>query len=80
MIIKPLTTEKAIRLIELNNTLVFKVDKRNNRKEIAKEVEDRFKVKVKKINILNRGTDKIAYVTLKKENPAIDVATKLGVI
>ena len=39
MIIKPLTTEKAIRLIELENTLVFRVDSRNKKKEI-KEVND----------------------------------------
>tara|TARA_Y100000310_G_C20435655_1_gene693603 strand:+ start:635 stop:877 length:243 start_codon:yes stop_codon:yes gene_type:complete len=80
MIIKPITTEKAIRLIEIDNTLVFRVDSRNNKTEVAKNVEEMFKVKVEKVNILNRGTKKIAYVQLDKKNPAIDVATKLGMI
>lgn len=80
MIIKPITTEKAIRLIEIDNTLVFRVDSRNNKKEIKKDVEEMFKVKVEKVNVLNRGNKKIAYVKLNKKNPAIDVATKLGMI
>lgn len=80
MIIKPLTTEKAIRLIELENTLVFRVDSRNNKKEIKEDVEKMFKVKVESVNVLNRGNKKIAYIKLDKKNPAIDVATKLGMI
>ena len=80
MIIKPITTEKAIRLIELDNTLVFRVDARNNKKEIKEDVEKMFKVKVESVNVLNRGNKKIAYIKLNKKNPAIDIATKLGLI
>ena len=32
-----ITTEKAVRLIELSNTLVINVDKRLNKKQIKKE-------------------------------------------
>ena len=49
-------------------------------KEIKKSVEEIFNVKVENINTCNRGTKKIAYVKLNKKNPAIDVATKLGMI
>jgi large subunit ribosomal protein L23 len=80
MIIKPLTTEKAIRLIEIDNVLVFKVDSRDSKKAIKEDVEKMFKVKVVKVNVLNRGNEKIAYIKLNKNNPAIDVATKLGMI
>jgi len=80
MIIKPLTTEKAIRIIEIENTILFEVDARDSKTTIAKEVEKRFKVKVLKVNTLKRGNKKIAYVKLNKKNPAIDIATKLGVI
>jgi len=80
MIGKPITTEKAIKLIEIENTILFQVDKKDNKKEIAKEIEEIFKVKVEKVNVLNRGSQKIAYVKLNKKNPAIDVATKLGMI
>jgi len=80
MIGKPITTEKAIKLIEIENTILFQVDKKDNKKEIAKEIEEIFKVKVEKVNVLNRGSQKIAYVKLNKKNPVIDVATKLGMI
>lgn len=79
-IVKPLTTEKAIRLIELDNTILFEVHTKDNRTEIAKEVEKIFKVKVENVNIINRGNKKIAYIKLNKKNPAIDIATKLGMI
>jgi large subunit ribosomal protein L23 len=79
-IIKPLTTEKAIRLIELDNIILFEVHSKDNRTEIAKEVERIFKVKVERINIVNRGNKKIAYVKISKKTPAIDIATKLGMI
>jgi ribosomal protein L23 len=77
---KPVSTEKAVRLIELNNTLVMEIDRRKNKNEIRKEVEEIFKVKVEDINTLIRNNKKYAYVKLNKKNPAIDVATKLGMI
>ncbi|MBI2628546.1 50S ribosomal protein L23 [Candidatus Pacearchaeota archaeon] len=80
MIKKPLTTEKAIRLIELENVIVFQVDSKDTRTKIKKEVEKIFNVKVEKVNILNKGPNKIAYVKLNRKNPAIDIATKLGMI
>ena len=79
-IIKPITTEKAVKLIEAENIIIFCVDKRMNRTEIKKEVEEIFKVKVENINVMIRQNKKFAYVKLKKENPAIDLATKLGMI
>jgi len=78
--IKPLTTEKAVRLIELNNTLIFEVDKRKSKTKIRKEIEEAFKVKVESINSLIRLNKKYVYVKLNKKTPAIDVATKLGMI
>jgi len=80
MIIKPLTTEKAIRLIEMDNTILFLVDSRDNKTKTKENMEKMFKVKVESVNIVNRGTKKIAYIKLNKNNPAIDVATKLGMI
>ena len=80
MIIKPLTTEKAIRLIEVDNVIIFQVDSRDKKPIIAKDVEKMFSVKVERVNIVNRGNKKIAYVKLDKKNPAIDIATKLGMI
>ena len=77
---KPITTEKAVRLIELNNTLVFEVDKRKSKPEIKKDIEEMFKVKIDSINSFIRKNKKTIYVRLNAKNPAIDVATKLGLI
>lgn len=77
---KPIVTEKAVMLIETQNILVFEVGRNITKPEIKKEVEDLLEVKVDKIRVLNKGNRKNAYVKLKKEFPAIDVATKLGMI
>tara|TARA_Y100000034_G_scaffold136159_1_gene211160 strand:- start:1329 stop:1565 length:237 start_codon:yes stop_codon:yes gene_type:complete len=77
---KTITTEKAIRLIEVENTLVLQVDRRKNKNEIKKEIEETFNVKVDSINSLIRKNKKYVYAKLNKKNPAIDVATKLGMI
>jgi large subunit ribosomal protein L23 len=78
--IKPVTTEKAVRLIELNNTIVVEANLKERKENIKKEFEEMFKVKVDTINTLNHANKKIAYLRLNKNNPAIDVATKLGMI
>ncbi|MEK6890637.1 MAG: 50S ribosomal protein L23 [Nanoarchaeota archaeon] len=80
MMKKPISTEKAIRLIEIENTILFEVDSRDNKKSIKNNFEKIFKVKVERVNVVNRGTKKIAYIKLNRSNPAIDVATRLGMI
>ena len=77
---KPLVTEKAVMMIESNNTITFRTEKEKTKEQIKKEVEDLFKVKVDNVKTLIRNNKKITYVKLKKEFPAIDVATKLGMI
>lgn len=78
--IKPITTEKAVKLIELENTLLFEVERRKNKTEIKKEIENTLNVKVDKVRTMIRQNRKIAYVQLNEKNPAIDLATKLGMI
>ncbi|MEK6842276.1 MAG: 50S ribosomal protein L23 [Nanoarchaeota archaeon] len=77
---KPITTEKAVMIIEKENTMTFETEKENPRDEIKREIEDLFEVKVENVRTLVRGNKKRVYVKLKKEFPAIDVATKLGLI
>ena len=76
----PITTEKAIMKIEAENVLTFVVDARKNKDEIKKEVEATFDVKVEKVRTLVKGNKKYAYVKLKKDFLAIDLATKLGMM
>lgn len=80
MIPKPITSEKAVKLIELDNTLLFEFPRQYKKSEIKSEIEKIFSVKVDKVRTLIRANKKYAYVKLNKSNPAIDVATKLGMI
>ncbi|MFA4917375.1 MAG: 50S ribosomal protein L23 [Syntrophales bacterium] len=77
----PLATEKAIRMIESDNTITFEVIRRAKKTDIKKAVEMLYNVKVARVNtaITPQGT-KRAYVRLTAETPAIDVATQLGLI
>ena len=77
---KPITTEKAVMMVEAQNILTFRVNKTMTKEEVKKEVEEMFKVKVEKVRSLIRGSKKYVYVKLKSEFPAIDIATKLGLI
>jgi ribosomal protein uL23 len=81
MIQYPLTTEKCIRLMESENTLVFVVDRKSRKAQIKEAVQERFGVKVTGVRTLITltGTKK-AYVSLAQDTPAIDVATKLGMM
>lgn len=78
--IKPIVTEKAVMLIETNNTLTFEANKNMNKEDIRREVEEMLEVKVDKMRTLLKKNKKYAYVRLDKNNPAIDTATKLGIV
>ena len=80
MILKPVATEKAVMMIETENIIMFITDMRATKNEIRKEVEEMFGVKVAGIRTLIRDNKKHVYVKLKKEFPAIDLATKLGMM
>ena len=77
---KPIITEKAVMLMETQNTLLFEFDKRMTKTEIKKEFEKMFNVKVDKVNTLIKNNRKYAYIKLNQKNPAIDIATKLGLM
>ena len=77
---KPITSEKAVRMIELDNTLIFEVEKRKKKEDIKKEFEELFKVKAEKIRVNIKRNKKFVYIKVEKKTPAIDVATKLGMI
>ncbi|MEK6888726.1 MAG: 50S ribosomal protein L23 [Nanoarchaeota archaeon] len=78
--LKPITSEKAVKLIDIENTLLFETSRNSSKPEIQKEVEETFSVKVEKIRTLIKKNKKFTYVKLTKKYPAIDVATKLGMM
>jgi large subunit ribosomal protein L23 len=77
----PVSTEKSIKLMEAENKLIFDVDKKATKEAIKTEIESFFNVKI--VSVTTRiGPDakKRAYVKFSNETPAIDIATKLGLI
>lgn len=77
----PLSTEKAVRLMESENKLIFIVDEKATKKEIKEAIEKLFSVKVIKLTTANLPDGrKKAYAKLSPETPAIDVSTKLGLM
>lgn len=77
----PLSTEKSIRLMEAENKLIFAVNKKSTKKEIKKAIEEMFKVKVERVNtFVGPEGEKRAYIKFSAANPAIDIATKIGLM
>ncbi len=81
MIKTVLATEKATRLMEAENKLVFVVDKKATKEQIKNILEEMFNAKVTNVNTMI-GSDAVkkAYVTFSDNTPAIDIATKLGLM
>ena len=77
----PKSTEKAVRLMESENKLVFYVEKSATKKEIKDAMEKMFKVRIVAVNteITPTGKKK-AYIKLSSETPAIDIATQMGML
>jgi len=74
-------TQDAVTLIEKENKIAFIVDIRATKKDIKRAVEELYGVKVEKVNtmITPRG-EKKAYVKLKPEYKAADLAVELGIL
>ena len=77
----PYLTEKSIGLVEKENKIVFIVNRKADKKQIKEAFEKVFEVKVEKVNVeITAKGEKKAYIKLKPEFKAIDVATKLGMV
>lgn len=74
-------TEKALTYIENYNTLTFIVDLKATKHEIKRAVEKLFNVKVAEVRtLITPKGEKKAYVRLKPEYKASEIATRLGVL
>ncbi|MFH1247486.1 MAG: 50S ribosomal protein L23 [Candidatus Micrarchaeota archaeon] len=81
MMIKPITTEKAITGIELRNALTFEVPKTATKKEVKVEIEKEYNVKVSSVNtLITAHGNKRAIVTFKDKGKAADIAAKLKLV
>ena len=77
----PLATEKSIRMMEAENKLVFIVDRSATKKLVKDAIESLFSTSVVKVNLSNDNYGrKKAFVKFSPDVPAIDIATKLGLM
>ncbi|KAI1298190.1 60S ribosomal protein L25 [Mortierella claussenii] len=77
----PLNTESAMKKIEENNTLVFLVDVKANKRQIKDALKKMYDVTALKVNTLIRPDgNKKAYIKLTADVDALDVANKIGFI
>ena len=59
IILKPILSEKGTMLGEVLNKYVFQVEKQCNKLEIKEAIEEKFKVKIKKVATMNlKGKNK----------------------
>ncbi|MEM5816051.1 MAG: 50S ribosomal protein L23 [Candidatus Aenigmatarchaeota archaeon] len=81
ILLYPLVTEKAVGLIEKENKIVFIVSRKANKKQIKEAFEKLFEVKVEKVNtLITKDGKKKAFIKLKPEFKASDIAVRLGIL
>ena len=81
VILYPVMTEVASRILEAENKLVFAVSLKASKTDIKRAVEELYEVQVEKVTtmVTSKGAKK-AYVKLTPDFKAVDVAIKLGII
>ena len=77
----PLMTESASLMVETDNKLIFIVNLKAGKSDVKRAVEELYEVKVDKVNLLiTPQGEKKAFVKLKPDFKASDVAIKLGIL
>ncbi len=77
----PIATEKALSMVESQNTIIYVVNIGADKKSIRKEFEDTFKVKVQRVNTaIEPYNEKRAYIKLASGFQASDIAKKLKLV
>ncbi len=54
IIVRPIITEKSMKIMDAENKITFEVAKGANKTEVRQAIEEIFNVKVVKVNILNQ--------------------------
>lgn len=77
----PHLTEKSMKMVEMENKLVFITKRNSKRKDIKDAIEKAFNVKVRSVNFeITPGGEKKAYIKLYPEFSASDIASKMGMV
>lgn len=77
----PHLAEKSMNMVELENKLVFIVDRKADKKQIRKAIEKEFDVEAESVNVeITRKGQKKAYIKLNPKYLASDIASRLGMV
>ena len=77
----PQLAEKSMNMVEMENKLVFIVNKKARKDEIKDAVEGEFKVTVEKVNlVITPKGQKKAFVKLSDKDSASDIASRMGML
>ncbi len=81
VVMYPVMTEVASRMLEAENKLVFVVSLKASRADIKRAIEELYEVRVEKVttSITTKG-EKKAFIKLYPDYKAADVAVKLGIL
>lgn len=81
VLVQPLNTEKANKIMTERNTLTFIVNNRSNKIQIKRAFKDIFAVVPRSVNTLVRPDGKKkAFIRLRPEDEAVGIASKIGII
>ena len=81
ILLYPVITEDTVSLIETENKLVFIVDRNSTKGDVKQAFEKLYEVKVEKVNVLITPTgEKKAFIKLKPEFKASDLAIRIGIL
>ena len=81
VILYPIMTEVASRILEAENKLVLAVNLKASKEDVRRAVEELYEVKVEKVTVMITAKSlKKAYVKLHPDFKAVDVAIKLGIL
>lgn len=81
IVLYPLTTERSVKMIQEENKLLFIVQRKADKKEIAKAVKELYEVEVEEVRTsIDRRGRKRALVKLKEGYSASDIAVRLGIL
>jgi len=81
IILYPLMTERSVNMIEYENKLVFMVDRTATKHMITRAIRDLYEVEAETVNtLITRKGEKKAFIKLKEEYDASDIAIRLGIL
>jgi len=81
IILYPVMTEVASRILEAENKLVFIVSLKASRADVRRAVEELYEVRVERVTLsVTPKGEKKAFVKLHPDFKAADVAVKLGIL